>query len=327
MAIHRTETGTIESIQNKKFLRDVMNGLTSPQKYLQSKYFYDAAGDKLFQRIMHCDEYYLTRSEMEIFTQQTTALANTFIQQHSSFDIIELGAGDATKSIHLLKELHQQRANFTYYPVDISDNVIQQLETTIPEMLDGINIHGLNGEYMEMIRRCYEMSKQPKVVLFLGSSIGNFTNDNAQRFLNDISSCLQPKDLLLVGFDLKKDPRQILAAYDDKEKITKAFNLNLLRRINRELNADFDVSCFEHYATYNPVTGATKSYLISLQQQQVNIADTIISFDKYEPVDMELSQKYSVKEISALTAHLPLQQLQIFYDTHTWFADIVWKRL
>ena len=326
MAIYRAETGTITTeVENKSFLNDVLKGLTAPLKYLQSKYFYDAEGDRLFQHIMKSDEYYLTDCEMEIFTNQTTALANAFIAAHESFDVIELGAGDATKSIHLLKEL-KKKASFTYYPVDISSHIIDELEKDIPASIEGLPVHGLNGEYIDMIKRCYNISHQPKIILFLGSSIGNFTNGEAKAFLTELQKALLPGDLLLIGFDLKKDPQQILAAYNDKQKITSAFNLNLLTRINRELNADFDVTAFEHYATYNPVTGACKSYLISQKNQVVNICDETISFEKFEPIDMELSQKYSVKEINTLAASAGYIPVEYFYDTNKWFADIILKK-
>jgi dimethylhistidine N-methyltransferase len=327
MAIYRDQTGTIENKWVASFYNDVVNGLRASPKHLQSKYFYDEAGDRLFQQIMECPEYYLTRCELEIFSRQTKDLAHTFLDRYKEFDIVELGAGDATKSIYLLRYLSQLGFDFTYYPVDISANVINLLEKNIPEQIPGLQVKGLNGEYVEMIRAANKISNKRKLVLFLGSNIGNFTREEALNFLKSINKSMVSGDLMLIGFDLKKDPKQILAAYNDAGGITKAFNLNLLRRINRELDADFDESQFEHFPVYDPVSGACKSYLISLRQQSVTIADSqIIHFDRFEPVQMELSQKYSLKEIDEIATHTAFKPVEHFYDSREWFLDAVWEK-
>jgi len=327
MAIYRNKVGAIAN-PTTQFYSDVMEGLSASPKYLHSKYFYDAAGDRLFQDIMDAPEYYLTRSEMEIFTLQTPAIAEAIMQKLQAFDIIELGAGDAVKSSHLLKHLKDSGAAFTYYPVDISVNIIHLLEKEMPKRITGMEVKGLNGEYMEMVAEAYRQSNRSKLVLFLGSSIGNFSKKEARQFLHALHAQLRPRDLLLTGFDLKKDPYQVLAAYNDKAGITRAFNLNLLKRINRELGGDFNLTCFQHYPTYDPITGACRSYLISTREQQVHIGDTeVISFYKDEPVYMELSQKYSLKEIASMasgTGYLPLTS---FTDVREWFVDDLWQRV
>ncbi|HWJ29797.1 MAG TPA: L-histidine N(alpha)-methyltransferase [Flavisolibacter sp.] len=327
MAIYRDQTGTIENKWVASFYNDVVNGLRASPKHLQSKYFYDEAGDRLFQQIMECPEYYLTRCELEIFSQQIKDLAHTFLDRYKEFDVVELGAGDATKSIYLLRYLSHMGFDFTYYPVDISANVINLLEKNIPEQIPGLQVKGLNGEYVEMIRAANKISNKRKLVLFLGSNIGNFTREEALHFLKNINKSMVSGDLMLIGFDLKKDPRQILAAYNDARGITKAFNLNLLKRINRELDADFDESQFEHFPVYDPVSGACKSYLISLRQQSVTIADSeVIRFDRFEPVQMELSQKYSLKEIDEIATHTGFKPVEHFYDNRECFLDAVWEK-
>lgn len=328
MAIHRNQTGSIESKVNLSFYRDVLNGLQSTPKHLQSKYFYDEEGDRLFQQIMECPEYYLTNCELEIFSRQTKDLAHTFLDRYKEFDIVELGAGDATKSIYLLRHLATLGFDFTYYPVDISMNVIKLLERKMPKEIKGLHMQGLHGEYVEMIRAANASSAKRKLILFLGSNIGNFTPEEAISFLKSIHASMFPGDLMLIGFDLKKDPKQILAAYNDAAGITKAFNLNLLKRINRELGADFDCKQFEHFPVYDPLSGACKSYLVSLKQQSVTIADTeLISFDKYEPMNTELSQKYSVVEIDHIAARTGFKPVEYFYDSKGWFLDVVWEKI
>ena len=214
---------------------------------------------------MNCEEYYPTNCELEIFSEKTAEICDAIIGDGDAFDLIELGAGDAMKSSYLLKYLMDQQADFTYLPIDISANVISYLNITLPVTLPGLQIAGLNGEYFEMLERAASISNKRKVVLFLGSNIGNMHVDEAEGFCRELRNHLSPGDMMLIGFDLKKNPKTVLAAYNDKGGITKRFNLNLLERIaNRELNADFDIDKFDHYPTYDPETGACKSYLISL---------------------------------------------------------------
>jgi dimethylhistidine N-methyltransferase len=326
MAIHGHSTGEMIETVKTEFEQAVLKGLGSNPKFLSSKYFYDAEGDKLFQQIMACPEYYLTRCEMEIFSQQTGALAHEILRKHNNFDIVELGPGDATKSIYLLQHLKKQGLNFTYYPVDISKNIVHDLEETLPKQIAGLKVHGLNGEYLEMLKAANQHSQKAKLVLFLGSNIGNFSPEEAVWFLKSVHKQLRPGDLLLMGVDLKKNPKQILAAYNDKGGITLAFNLNLLERINRELQAGFDIAAFDHYPTYNPVTGACRSYLVSLKKQQVRIGGRTIAFLPYEPVYVELSQKYAVAEIDDMALQTGFKPLSHFYDSQGWFLDALWEK-
>jgi len=310
---------------NNQFYVDVVNGLQAEPKHLDAKYFYDAAGDKLFQQIMNCGEYYLTNCEMEIFTQQTAEIANVAMGDGSPFDLIELGAGDATKSSHLLRNLLQQKADFTYLPIDISGHVISSLNATLPLSLPGLKIKGLQGEYFEMLNKAAAISPNRKVVLFMGANIGNMPVKDAQHFCEELRDHLSPGDMVIIGFDLKKNPETILAAYNDSEGITKAFNLNLLTRINRELGADFDVDQFHHYAMYDPETGSCKSYLVSLKDQDVHIPDTeIVHFDKDEYIWMEISQKYSRRQVDDFATSSGFAPVTEFTDSKGWFVDAVW---
>jgi len=326
MAIHRHQVGTIELTASEQFYKDVIQGLSSKPKHLQSKYFYDAAGDQLFQTIMQLPEYYLTRCEQEIFVQQTKALAAPLLQHFKAFDVLELGAGDATKSTHLLSYLSECGKDFTYYPVDISENVIQLLEREMPKRIPGLEVQGLNGDYFDMLAKSYDLSRRNKLVLFLGSNIGNFNEKEAERFLLALNYHLQPGDLVLIGFDLKKNPKDILAAYNDHTGVTKEFNLNLLRRINNDFSANFNLAQFDHYPTYNPINGACKSYLISLEDQDVTIGEETFTFYKNEPVWTELSQKYAESEIDELAALARFKPLSKYFDSRHWFVDVLWEK-
>ena len=325
MEVLKTIEPEISENYKDRFYNDVVRGLTASPKRMDSKYFYDGEGDKLFQQIMGCDEYYLTNCEMEIFTQQTGAIAQTLMQGGQPFDLIELGAGDATKSSHLLKNLLAQKADFTYLPIDISGHVISSLNATLPLSLPGLKIKGLPGEYFDMLKKAAALSGNRKVVLFMGSNIGNMPPDDALGFCRELRNHLNLGDMAVIGFDLKKNPATILAAYNDCGGITRQFNLNLLRRINRELGTDFNIDKFDHYVTYDPATGGCKSYLVSLAEQQVNLPDAgTICFKRDECIWMEISQKYDLEEIDGFAVGSGFKPVASFYDSRNWFVDVAW---
>ena len=309
----------------EKFLKDVLIGLQSSPKYLNSKYFYDKKGDELFQALMNSEEYYLTNCEMEIFKEQNKQMVDSILKFHSPYDVIEFGPGDAVKSIYLLKELVAKKGIGTYFPIDISENIISYLEEELPKREAKLHTKGLNGEYLKMLAEAKKLSSNPKVILFLGGNVGNFTPGEIKIFLNDLRKNLSYQDLVLIGVDLKKNPKKILAAYNDKGGITSDFNLNLLERINRELDGNFNVNEFDHYPTYDPISGACKSYLISLKEQDVSIAGQKISFKKNESVFMEISQKYSLDEICMIATECGFTPVATFKDSGNNFADILWK--
>lgn len=307
------------------FLTETVAGLQASPKFMHAKYFYDERGDYIFQQIMEMDEYYLTNAEMDIFLNQAKDIAALITAENTPFDLIELGAGDATKSIYLLRELDKAKQVFTYLPVDISAHVISDLENNLPKELPGLDVKGMNGDYLSMLQLATTLSKRRKVVLFMGANIGNMFPEEAEAFLLSLRKFLSKDDMLIIGFDLKKNPRQILAAYNDQKGITSAFNLNLLGRINRELGGDFELDSFEHYASYDPESGACKSYLISLKDQIVHIGDTAtVSFARDEYIFMEISQKYALEDIEKLASTSGFQYRTSFFDANRYFVDTVW---
>ncbi|MBB5438099.1 dimethylhistidine N-methyltransferase [Pedobacter sp. AK017] len=306
------------------FLEDILTGLKARPKFLHSKYFYDRQGDAIFQQIMAMKEYYLTDSEMDILANQSKEIAKMIAEKNSPFDLLELGAGDATKSIHLLKELTALELEFSYLPVDISANVITNLENCLPLQLPGLDIKGLNGDYLDMLKKGTTFSDRRKVVLFMGANIGNMNMEDTLNFCNKLRESLSENDILLIGFDLKKNPRQILSAYSDAGGITRDFNLNLLKRINRELGGDFDLKNFEHYASYDPESGACKSFLVSLTDQTVHIGDDTIQFLENEYIFMEISQKYALEDIEMLAIKSGFRCKQHFFDKNMYFVDSIW---
>jgi L-histidine N-alpha-methyltransferase len=315
----------LSDIDGKKFLIEVLEGLSDTQKRLQSKYFYDQKGDALFQQIMDCPEYYLSRCEAEIFQNQAHEMARFLNSAFDSFDLIELGAGDGTKSQYLLQSLINHRIDFTYMPIDISGNILSELQARLQAQIPDLDVAAFEGDYFDMLSQATRFSDRPKVVMLLGANIGNMFPTEAQLFCKNIRKMLKPGDLSIIGFDLKKHPRVILDAYNDRGGITSKFNLNLLTRINQQLQGNFNLNQFVHYQSYDPGTGACKSYLVSLREQVVTIADHNISFAHDETIFMEVSQKYTLTQIDALAQNAGFQPVYRCKDSKDWFIDDFWR--
>lgn len=321
-----TQSGS-HSGQNarERFKTDVLHGLGQNPKHLDSKYFYDEKGDVLFQQIMALPEYYLTRCELDIFQNRLPELTEVLSQHGNKFDVIELGAGDGTKSRFLLSHLLKNAFEITYYPIDISGHILNVLSEDLKEKLPELDCRPLHGEYFEMLQKAHSVSSRPKLVMLLGSTIGNMEPEDARGFCAQLRQQLNSGDIVLIGFDLMKHPRTIRDAYDDASGVTAAFNLNLLERMNRELGATFDVAKFEHYQTYNPLSGACKSYLISLADQCVQLSGETIHFELNEPVYMEISQKFSLRTIEQLASATGFNVLRHVRDSKGWFANSLWR--
>ncbi|KMQ64492.1 methyltransferase [Chryseobacterium angstadtii] len=307
------------------FLTDVLEGLKSNPKRLSSKYFYDEKGDRLFQEIMAMPDYYLTPCELDIFKNKTAELAQMIIPGNDPFDLIELGAGDAMKSTFLLKYLVEKETDFTYMPIDISGHILSVLHEKLSRELPDLKITALEGDYFEMLQKAASLSDRKKVILFLGSNIGNMSREEAEEFSLHLNKNLAKGDKVLIGFDLMKNPQVILNAYNDKEGITAAFNLNLLNRINNELDGNFIPEQFQHYQTYDPVSGACRSFLISLKDQEVMIGNEKILLKENEFIDMEISQKFSPEDISQLGEKSGFTMAGEIMDSKKWFVDTVWQ--
>lgn len=308
-----------------EFENDIVQGLTSQPKKLSSKYFYDTKGDLLFQQIMAMPEYYLTRAEQSIFDNCKGPIAEAIADQ--AIDIIELGAGDGTKTRTLLKELTHRQIDFRYIPSDISPNILAELKHGLLEELPALNIHLLPGDYFQSLSTLPERNNRKRIFFYLGSNIGNLEKNAAVDFLNFLRQFMQSGDQLLIGIDLKKDPAKILAAYNDPTGHTAAFNLNLLTRINNEMDANFDTSQFRHWESYDPLTGAARSYIISEQIQTVQLksVDRSIHFDAWEAIQVELSQKYSPAEVDELALAAGYTRAEHFFDSESGFVDSLWN--
>ncbi|MBC7900144.1 MAG: L-histidine N(alpha)-methyltransferase [Saprospiraceae bacterium] len=318
---------TSTSIKQSTFAKDILAGLTSTPKSISSKYFYDDEGSRLFMEIMKLPEYYLTKSEFEIFSEHTAEIFDAFTSDASEFDLIELGAGDGTKTAVLIDHFLKRNVDFTYTPIDISKEACDALSTKFKARFPELKIETQNGDYFQILESLKIKSSRRKILLFLGSNIGNFNREQAVDFFKQLRQVMHDNDLLFVGFDLQKDPHVILNAYDDAQGVTAAFNLNLLNRINRELGANFDLSKFSYYAMYRPVECAARSFLISREKQTVSIEalDRSFDFDQWEAIFMEISQKYSPVLIKEIAGESGFAIDITFYDNKNYYCDSLWR--
>ncbi|MFY0687537.1 MAG: L-histidine N(alpha)-methyltransferase [Cyclobacteriaceae bacterium] len=313
---------------DSSFAKDVFIGLSERPRYLPSKYFYDEVGDKIFQEIMHMDDYYLTRAELSIFYKHKASILNE-IGKNRPFRLLELGAGDGYKTQILLEYFVSQNCEFTYSPVDISKSVLDELSQKLADELPQLSVDALAGDYFQMLADISRKSDLRNVVFFLGSNIGNYVEGQAIDFLRKVRAGLRQGDKMLIGFDLKKDPDVILRAYNDEEGVTNRFNLNLLERINNELGADFDLEKYDHRPVYDPMTGECRSYLLSTEEQEVQIPslNRTFHFAEWEPVFMEVSKKYDESEIKVLAEDCGFKAIQEFYDDKKYFVDVLWEAI
>ncbi|WP_033958880.1 L-histidine N(alpha)-methyltransferase [Psychroserpens jangbogonensis] len=311
------------------FKNDVNEGLSKVNKTLSSKYFYDKKGDAIFVEIMNMPEYYLTNAEMDIFKNQTQNIIDSLkLQKDTFFELVELGAGDGTKTKQLLQKLDDDGYDFEYVPIDISQNALNQLETTLHKEFPNVNVSKRQGEYFKILSS-FKDTKAPKVVLFLGSNIGNLLDDNAKRFVASLSESLNTNDKILLGVDLIKSVDIVLPAYNDKQGITKRFNLNVLERINRELEGDFNLDEFDHLPEYTVVEGIAKSYLVSKIDQIVTIDSLNKSFvfKKGEKIHTEISRKYNDDIINNILKDSQLKLITRLTDCKHYFADYILEKV
>jgi len=306
-----------------EFSRDVAEGLSATPKRLSSKYFYDEIGDKIFQQIMEMPEYYLTDAEAEIFELHATDIVESWeMSQDESFDIVELGAGDGSKTKVLLNKLLDLSYEFRYLPIDISQNALDGLAQSLSRELPALKVKTLQGEYFSVLSDL-AANDRPKVVLFLGSNLGNMPDELASSFLSELSNCLRVNDKVLLGLDQIKSDDIVLKAYDDPAGITASFNLNLLNRINRELGANFKIDAFRHLAKYDESEGIARSYLESLESQSVTIESLqkTYHFERGERIDVEISRKYTDEILTSVISSSDLELIHKFLDSRAYFAD------
>ena len=317
------ETGKRQG--NNQFAQDVLRGLSATKKNISSRYFYDEKGSRIFEEIMELPEYYLTNCEWEILNTHKQDILNQLNSQN--FQLVDLGAGDAKKTKLLLEHFYNRDASFSYVPIDINRDVLEDIEDSLNKEMPKLVTIPVLAEYFDALKWIKETQLQKKLVLFLGSNVGNFTKKSAASFLTEMHNVLNEGDLLLIGIDLKKDPYRIIHAYSDSKGVTSAFNINLLRRINTELGGNFALDKWMHFANYSPSSGAVKSYLVSCESQDVpiNALKKTFHFEAFEAIHTEYSYKYTLNEISTMAVQCGFEQVEVYMDQKSDFSDSLWR--
>lgn len=296
-----------------EMLSDVLEGLQQSQKTLPSKYFYDQKGSELFEEITELDEYYLTRTELQIMQEKIQQIANKLGEK---IQLVELGSGSSFKTRLLLDHLQNIHS---YIPVDISrsflDDVAQNLQEEYPEL----KIQAIATDYTTSLHLPELPDEVKRIIYFPGSTIGNFTKENAEEFLGLIANSLHQNDGLLIGFDLVKNRDTLLAAYNDSLGVTAEFNKNILQRINNELDANFDLNRFEHKAIFNEEKSRIEMHLVSRSKQVVNIGGEKITFEKGETIHTENSHKYTLSSFREMTNPY-FKEVITWTDSNEYFA-------
>jgi dimethylhistidine N-methyltransferase len=290
------------------FLEDVVAGLSLPQKALPPKYFYDAKGSKLFERICRLPEYYLTRAELSLTREHLSSIARF---AGKGGELLEYGSGESLKTRLLIRALRPT----TYLPVDISPSALERAAARLAREFPWLRIVPVAADFSRPLD--LPAAKGQRTAYFPGSTIGNLTPDEAHGFL---ARARAQAKRMLIGTDLKKDATVLHAAYNDSRGVTAAFNLNLLARINRELGGDFDLRSFAHYAFYNARHGRIEMHLISLEDQIVKISRSRVRFERGESIHTENSYKYSSEGFRALAENAGFAQTRCWSDRKGLFA-------
>jgi L-histidine N-alpha-methyltransferase len=311
----------VRSDARASFADDVSTGLSSQPKRLFPKYFYDELGSQLFDAICLLPEYYLTRAENEILTRYADEIVKE-IDGHN-ISLIEMGSGSALKTRLIIEALLKRQSELLYIPVDISASALETSSRVLLQSYPTLRINAYASDYYDGLAALREQQHGRTLALFLGSNIGNFDHEEAHTFLRALRRVLRAGDALLLGADLRKSPTILEAAYDDALGVTAAFNLNQLVRINRELDANFNLRAFHHQVVYNAEKARVEVYIVSQRQQPVLIRklEMDIQFTEGERIHTENSYKYDLETLSALASATGYTRARTWLDEREQFSS------
>jgi L-histidine N-alpha-methyltransferase len=300
---------------------EVLNGLTERPKRLSPWLFYDEAGSRLFEEITELPEYYVTRTERQILAEHAPEMVSAAAGGRD-LSIIELGAGTATKTGLLLNAAVGLQGSVTYYPIDVSETALTEARVRLEAELPEVTVEPIVADYTEGMRQNGAARAGRRLVLYIGSSIGNFAPAEAVTLLRGVRAQLSPGDCLLLGTDMVKDKQMLLVAYDDAAGVTARFNLNLLVRLNRELDADFNPQLFRHQARWNEQQSRIEMHLESLVAQRVKFGalDLEVRFSSGETIHTENSYKFSDERVVDLLTRAGFRLRQQWSDVKQWFT-------
>jgi len=307
------------------FAEEIRNTLQHSKKSISPKFFYDESGSKLFDEICLLPEYYPYNAETEILDKIEQKLLPYLSEE---FHLVELGSGSSVKTRLLIDVLLKSQKYLQYFPIDISE-ILDQSAKNLCKDYPNLSVTGVVDTFENGLDFIENYDDKPNLITFLGSSFGNFDKSNGITFLKKISSLMKSSDLFLIGLDLKKDQKILHNAYNDAQNTTAKFNLNVLKRINAELGANFDIEKFEHHAIYNEEKGRIEMYLRSLSEQSVSIPKSELSINllKDELIHTENSHKFSVNQIESILQDTNLEKLEMWFDSRNYFALVLAKKL
>ena len=300
---------------------EVREGLSSHPKQLPPKLFYDAEGSRLFEQITETPEYYPTRTERSILEQYAPAVV---AQAGTNLTLVEMGAGSASKTRVLITALLRRQLRLEFYPVDVSSSALREAVSSLNGDFHGLHVSPIVADYSQHMPRLLSLPGR-KLVLFIGSTIGNFEPEEARDFLKRLRHALAPDDTLLLGFDMRKDAAILHAAYNDRQGVTARFNKNVLARINRELGGEFDLSSFDHVAFWNEKKSRIEMHLESAVDQAVWVQDLgqAFYFSRGERLHTENSYKFSKAAIATLLRRTGLRLENTWTDPEEWFSVVL----
>ena len=309
------------AVSKKTFAEEIQFSLNQAQKSISPKFFYNNTGSILFEKICSLPEYYLTRTEIKILKELKNDLPDFIDKQ---FRLVELGSGSSTKTRLLLDIFDKLHEKIEYMPIDISE-ILRDSSKSLQRDYNNLEITGIVDTYENGLEFLKEYDEKPNLIAFLGSSFGNFCPDEGFEFLKKINHTMKESDLFLIGLDLIKDKEILENAYDDSQGITAKFNLNVLQRINQELDGDFDLEKFAHVAQYNDNENRIEMYLRSLEKQTVQIpkANFSLTFEENELIHTEHSHKYSISEIPKLFEKTGFSINKIWQDENNHYAMVL----
>ncbi len=307
-----------------EFVEDIRRGLSAQPKQLFAKYLYDDLGSQLFDAICQLDEYYLTRAEDEILSNYADQIIEAIPNCET---LIELGSGSAVKTRKIIEPLIRRRGELLFFPVDISPSALEESSHSLLNSYPGLRIHAYAADYFQALEALPPLGPKPALILFLGSNIGNFETKDALEFLRAIRHVLRQQDALLLGADLKKDRATLEAAYNDSLGVTRSFIVNELERINRELNANFDLWAFGLRSFYNEEVGRVEVYLESLRAQTVDLRalDLSIQFQAGERIHVENAYKYDLETLRELGRRTGFELERTWLDKEERFSSNLFR--
>lgn len=307
-----------DTIPVPPYAEEVIFGLTSLHKTLPCKLFYDEIGSALFEEITRLPEYYPTRTELEILRKYSREIA---VSAGSPISVVELGAGTATKTEMLLRAISRRQMRLKFFPVDISPSALSEATKRLRAELPGALVRPVIADFSDGFHFLNAISGH-KLVLYLGSSIGNFDWNEAIALLHKVRDQLCLGDALLLGTDMVKSPEILVPAYDDAQGVTEQFNKNILRRINREFHGNFDLDSFRHIAEWNPECSRMQIYLESSRPQVVTLAatGTTVRFRACERIHTENSNKYTLEMVRQLLCVSGFRLEKSWFDDREWFG-------